>query len=207
LKTWQTEQKLTVVLLVLTFLSCHPWAVYDLYRPTETSNQLILVSETVIKAFTLFFLFVVFGSFRYRHPDPSRGFFLGKFVVAVMVWVLSIAAIKHQDVRIPAQFVGAGVTVWLLGSVCRAWLMLDPVDGYKFRVYTAATMGLTIAHELGLVVPSMGAAACFAMQFGGQNVFALMMTYWHWPFDVTADQTYDQSGENEGKELIVEDSE
>jgi hypothetical protein len=203
----QIEQKLTAVLLLLTFLYCNPAVLYDLYRPTETYRRTVLVLEGVMKMFMLFFLLVIFGNFQYRHTKPGIGFFLGTFTFTVTVWVFSIEAIWQSTTRLREQLTSVCAAVWLLISVFRAWWILDPVDAYKFKVYLAATLGIATALHVGIILPATGAAVRFAVQFGVQNVFAFMMTYWHWPYSVTADQTYDQGGKDDAMDLMAGDSE
>jgi hypothetical protein len=192
LAQWLPEQKLTLLLLFLEFLDNVPVYGARFYHPSAHRRQFTSVLAQGTESFAVFFALYLFGKFSYRHADPTRRFFVTRALFSAAFWAVGVAADVTPDLPYVAttRLVAIGAaSVWLIALVAIAWREMDPVESYKFWLYGCASLwgaaGAVLSFR-GLAPPELQ----FSLRLGAFNGFALVMAYWHWPYEAPAEQPY-----------------
>lgn len=124
----------------------------------------------------------------------SSGFTLDK--------LLKIDPLK-PNVPIIIFLIGSAYFVWLVYSISNASCKVDITERYKFNMYFTSTcislallFIVKILHFLQLTPFFRYTSLCFVTEFIVKNVFALLMAYFHWPYEVLQDQQYIDSADD-----------
>lgn len=88
--------------------------------------------------------------------------------------------------------------------------MIDVTENYKFTAYATTSISsflvVTIFELLSQLKLLRHTSLSFVMVFSVQNCFVLIMTIFHWPFELLTDREYQDTGFDTPEFLLVSDS-
>lgn len=214
MKLWHLEQKLTVPLLVLLILYDNPLYVFHVNSPSKTHVIMNTVLSATFLSYFRFFILVLFASLRFKNRKTDRCFFQPKVVFVAILFLASIVHGIYDDIasfdveiletdELEARIRWTEITlylvyiVWTGIAIIHAGLHVDVTEKYKFMVYlsggcTALVMLLVVHVLFGWYGWFRESSLSFIMSFAVENVFVLMMVYFHWPFERIADKPLDK---------------
>ena len=209
---WHLEQQLTVQLVVLGILYNNPLSLITSTHPSYTSN---IAGDLLGAAFTVFFRFfilVLFDSLRYKNRKTDKYFFYPKIIYSlIMFCVLTASMIVDNGKAIykPSSsvfsfantFLFCVYLTWAGFSICIAFCQVDLTERYKFLVYsTSGALALVLLAISKILFEFLGyfkeSAIGFVEDYAIQNVFVMLMVYFHWPYEILQDQSYMENEEN-----------
>jgi hypothetical protein len=138
--------------------------------------------------FRIFILSVV-DSLRFKNRNTDEWFFVPKASFGIAHFFVLVIADNQSAVN--GRLLKSGMEIlyflWMAVAVVVAKLRVDPTERYKWNVYvTAGTVTiLPGVHVLFDASGGFGTSAIgFIVDYGVTNVFALLMAYLHWPYEV-----------------------
>jgi hypothetical protein len=209
-KLWHLEQKLTHLLMILGFGMNNPLHLFFV----QSSFPFLLVIESICGSVFVVFLkylsLVLFDSLRFKNRKIGECFFTPKLVFFGFFFMADclesfIRFTKFQRlgivreslldqivVLLSAVFEGIFVG-WLLLAVVRSWREMDVTESYKFRLYAVVCLfciGLLFVIELVQQFSTVSERSClpFIASITLQNLFIVLMTLFHWPYELMSDQ-------------------
>jgi hypothetical protein len=206
------EQKITIPLLVLNVLFANPFYAIQAFRPSQFLIVVGTIAHALFSSYFRFFVLVLFDSLRYKNRKTNMCFFVPKIGFAVVQFVVAVTHGVSDDVvsfgdspsernhsknffeKVEGMLYVVYIT-WTIIAVIRASAQVDVTERYKFRMYLASagfsllSLGVVqiVFKRLDLFSQS---SLHFAISFAVQNVFVLLMAYYHWPYEMLHDQTY-----------------
>ena len=210
-KLWHLEQKMTVPLLFLLFLYNDPLYVIHCYYPSIVVVIFDRLVYALFHAYLSFFILVLFDSLRYKNRKTDSCFFLPKITLCVIMFIFYAAhgiydelhMYDEQSGRDPIEN-GLAITelvfylvfvVLAAFSIIVSGIQVDVTERYKFNIYLSSGIIAVVIMAIAQVLFSMkfiyGTSLSFVLKFAVENVFSLLMAYFHWPYEVLQDQQYD----------------
>jgi hypothetical protein len=210
---WHIEQKLTGLLIPLSILNNNP--LYWLHFHASSTFQ-IAANVVFVAAFGAHFRLVflaLFDSLRFKNRKVGSCFFFPKVLLAVSVFVVSVASgwleriagyssgFKQgsgpfrYSLAIIQVLLSLVYLIWLGVAIVRARFLVHVTETYKFGIYSAAlgtfagVFGVVFLLNL-LVAAVRESAVGFVLSHGMSNAFVLLMVYFHWPYEVLHDRDY-----------------
>jgi hypothetical protein len=195
-KIWHLEQQLTVFLLVFAFLDTDPLCFFDEFKVTRIGVAWDTFVAASFRTYLLFFGLTLFDSLRFKNRKIGSCFFAPKIVFFALFWLAEI--VRDSEVcNIPyivwfPRWVYVG---WALFVTVNTARFIDVTERYKFAVYAGVSVGaiLVVAGVCFLCAKSeeLGNTSLpFVVPFSVQNFFVLLMTLFHWPFELLTDRQY-----------------
>jgi hypothetical protein len=215
---WHLEQKLTVPLLVLDLLFSNPFFIIHSYIPSQGLIVLTTIIHSLFTSYFRFFVLVLFDSLRYKNRKTDHCFFVPKVAFVLLFFVIGVVHGVSDDVasfgdsplernHAESVFEKAETALyivylaWVVKCVAHSAAQVDVTERYKFCMYLAACgFSLFILGVLQIVFKAFNlfllSSVPFAIVFAVQNVFVLLMAYFHWPYEMLHDQSYvDRAGD------------
>jgi hypothetical protein len=216
---------MTMVLMVLAVVMDNPF--YYIFVSHAFSFLLILdsMAQSIFEIFVKFYILVIFDSLRFKNRKISDCFFAPKVSFFILFLIFHTeqeilrSAIK-QTVRSKAStFEAALANVrilfelaffgWLGFAVMRSWRDSDIIEAHRFALYLSVCGVMLSVHTfLGCFgyFFSFFDRTCdyFVIRISINNFFVLLMTLFHWPYEVIADQ-YIEPGEVDVGDLYGSD--
>ena len=209
---WHLEQQLTIPLVVLAILYNNPFSIYTSTHPSFFSNIIGDIFEAAFTIYFRFFILVLFDSLRYKNRKTDKYFFLPKIVYSLIMFIVLLISMitENGQIRILPQtpvlsFINTLLftiyLVWSGFSICIAFCQVDLTERYKFMVYAASgALALTLLAISSVLFDFLGyfkeSALGFVEVYAIQNVFVMLMVYFHWPYEILQDQSYMDNSEN-----------
>lgn len=171
------------------------------------------VLRGVTIAFVVFFLLVIFDSFRFKNRETKIGFFIPKVFIAFILGtliifegmlrvILNFCDTKTVDELRPLlQLFGKlispifGVTLlYIFVVIILAFMEVDSIEKYKLHLYI---LTFSISLLAGLVGYQFhyNNALIFTIQHSIISLFSILMAYFHWPYEIKKDQIYDEQNQ------------
>lgn len=214
LKYWHLEQKLTCPLLLLAFLYNNIFE-FILFRfPTTFMLIIEILINCMFSVYLKFFILVLFDSLRYKNRKTDNCFFIPKIAFSVVMYIFSIAEEIYNELSEFAPQIKPSTSLiryinivimcayicWAGFSVIISSFQVDITERYKYIIYiTSGITSIALMTIYTILFNVFGFFAQSAIRFVGfysiQNVFVMLMTYFHWPYEVLHDQDY-INGEN-----------
>jgi hypothetical protein len=195
-KIWHLEQQLTVFLLVFAFLDNDPLCFFHELKVTRIGVGWDTFVAASFRAYLLFFGLALFDSLRFKNRKIGNCFFAPKVVFFSMLWL--------EEVVRNSEIYDTPYVAWLLRWVYVGWALfvlvntarfIHVTERYKFALYAGVSAGAILA--VGAVTflcarsPALGnTSLLFIVPFSVQNFFVLIMTLFHWPFELLTDRQY-----------------
>ena len=226
-KIWHLEQKLTVFLLFFAILADDPLYFLQFLEVTRIGIIYDVVTASLFKVYLLFFMLTLFDSLRFKNRKIEKCFFTPKyFLFAIMIWADILHRLyDHSQTYAFAQLASPWTrwlissvqwalqlvaVAWLLIAVWKASFMIDVTENYKFTAYATTSISsflvVTIFELLSQLKLLRHTSLSFVMVFSVQNCFVLIMTIFHWPFELLTDREYQDTGFDTPEFLLVSDS-
>ena len=227
-RLWHLEQKMTIPLLVITILYDNPLYGLEIASPSYTFLILDCIIQSLFTAYFRFFILVLFDSLRYKNRKTDSCFFIPKIAFTLVMFIVSLI---HNVFRMITSFDTSpinnistterilGLTelillllflVWFALSVIFAGFQVDITERYKFNMYVCVSAtALLILAIMSFLYFFLGflrnAAITFVETFTIQNLFVIIITYFHWPYEVI-DSAYEETKKNESNEFVSENT-
>ena len=218
---WTLEQKLTLLLLVMCLLADFPLS--NLYRSEEallwSLPHIVIVDlfETLV-ALYIVILFTWGCAQRVIHSGWKVfmvvvmffGLFVGHVATSVAyVWdvfktnLLSNGKLKSEY---GWQFRVAGFIIDIV-FIIHSYLNVDQTERFRFVVYLCHSllmMVVTVAGKVGIAM-DVPMPLISILDLVGYNVFVLVMSYLHWPYEYLSHGAYqDAAIQDEDKQSVVQ---
>jgi hypothetical protein len=207
-KLWHLEQKLTVPLVLLVILYNNPLSFFTISHPTYVTVILDTVIDCLFTVYFRFFILVLFDSLRYKNRKTDECFFVPKIAYSILDFLIMVSHGIYEDISNTTQVHTAlsvitiveyilfcGYLVWAAVSIAVAGCQVDITERYKYIIYMVS--GLSALLLLGLSELFLGlmgflenSALKFVENYAIENVFVMLIAYYHWPYEVLHDQNY-----------------
>lgn len=209
IKLWHLEQKLTIPLNLLLIFYNNPFYVFHAYSPSPVFIILDRILDSVFHAYLSFFILVLFDSLRYKNRKTDRCFFIPKIIMCFIMLIiysvhgiydkLHLIAEHNTEENATASILTFAEMAVYLAFVCYTLVSIiisaakvDVTERYKFNIYLASGLIAIIIMGVCSVLINLNIFAesslSFVIRFAVENVFTLLMTYFHWPYEVLQDQ-------------------
>ena len=211
-KLWHLEQQLTAPLVILCILYNNPLTYFTVTHPTHWANVANTFFSTLFTVYFRLFILVLFDSLRYKNRKTDKCFFLPKVLYSIITFMMLLYSEMHSNsssytveniensttketIRFINTLLFTVYLVWCSISIIIAFLKVDVTERYKFSIYAVAGASALILLAVSDVLfnffgffseSSLG----FIEDYAIQNVFVMLMIYFHWPYEVLQDQTY-----------------
>lgn len=210
---WHLEQKLTLGLLSIVALYDNP--LYGLKIFTWSKNYFIdAFFRGLTIFFSIFFIYALLDSLRFKNRETSGWFFFQKFLVAGFLGILFIIEgyvkvslnigdfrsvqslkflIQHlQSIILPTLQIAS---LYLIFIIILAFKEVDPTEKYKLNLYVL-TFVVCLLSGLVCYQYQDNNSLIFTVQYVIINLFAILMSYYHWPYEVKKDFIYDEQNQD-----------
>ena len=224
-KLWHLEQKMTVPLLFLLFLYNDPLYVIHCYYPSIVIVIFDRLVYALFHSYLSFFILVLFDSLRYKNRKTDSCFFVPKITLCILMFIFYAAHGIYDELHMYDDQSGRDPTENALAitelvlylifvvftgfSIIVSGIQVDVTERYKFNIYLSSGIIAVLIMAVAQVLFSMrfiyGTSLSFVLKFAVENVFTLLMAYFHWPYEVLQDQQYDgtQNGQEDQGEFFV----
>jgi hypothetical protein len=208
--TWTREQRLTVRLLGIASIANNPIYFLNVRYPHPASGVVEALLEPSFHLTVLFMSLVVFDSLMERNVKSDR------FGLVRIIWVLPVFVcqvligcysfrVSFLEPEVPptrnAELLRNGEAMAYalfilcsLANVGRVICSLDVTEKFKFALYLSAS----------ILLMTYAAFVClnawfkffdndnvnWVLSFAAHNMFALMMAYFHWPYELVQSRPY-----------------
>ena len=216
-KLWHLEQKMTVPLLLMLILYNNPLQVLHFYSPSIVLAIFDRLVYALYHAYLYFFILVLFDSLRYKNRKTDTCFFIPKVILCITLFILYAAHGIYDELHMYDEETGRDPTETSLSfaqlvcflvfcaysilSIVVSGVKVDVTERYKFNIYFSSGLITVIIMTIAQILFSMkfmyGSSLSFVLKFASENIFALLMAYFHWPYEVLQDQQYDGAQENQ----------
>ncbi|OHS93258.1 hypothetical protein TRFO_40432 [Tritrichomonas foetus] len=222
------EQRMIIPILVCAFLSNNPFYLLQAYRPSHFFFFIEAISSTLFEGSLWITVLNVFDVMRLKNVKLDMNFYLPKLVYCGLI---AFAHFIHHMYRAIGTFSDppilsdstgynlmlfenlllAGFVAWSLYIFVQSVLTMDLTERYKFVMYSASNLALVFLVAFVLIFARTfnlyeDSAAIWVSTFVVENVYVLMMIYYHWPYESQHDQTYVEGEQPSGykQEQIAE---
>ncbi|EAX96197.1 hypothetical protein TVAG_000260 [Trichomonas vaginalis G3] len=202
-KYWHLEQKLTCPLLLLSFLYNN---IFEFFFVKHKSNSVVLLEilvNSLFSAYLKFFILVLFDSLRYKNRKTDKCFFVPKIILCSIIYLADVVSeigftVFDKKIIFMAYFnivLFCGYIVWCIFCIIVASIQVDITERYKYIIYlVSGSVSIALIFLYGVIFSFLPKFKDSALRFVGvysiQNVFVLLMAYFHWPYEVLHDQDY-----------------
>jgi hypothetical protein len=206
---------MTMVLMILAVVMNNP--LYYLLVSRAWSFLLILdsVVQSVFEIFVKFYVLVLFDALRFKNRKISDCFFAPKICFFVLFFIFHAeqeVLISVVDQAVLSQFSAFETFVavvrilfefaflgWLAFAILRSWRDSDITEAHKFVLYLSVCGVMLAVHAFiacggRFLTFFQRTCAAFVIRISIDNFFVLLMTLFHWPYEVISDQ-YIEPGE------------
>lgn len=205
---WHLEQKLTVALLLVTTLYNNPLFGFNAFEWKDAFKIDSLLSGLVV-GFTFYFLLVLFDSLRSKSAVYDFYFFLPKFIISFFTGLivathsfmnvsLKILAVVHSpayqgfyrflDILVlPSAVIATGYVIYLIGIAFRD---VDETERFKLSLYVIIVSICALSGLLGWAL-RFDNSLTFTVRYSIISLFAILMSYFHWPYEMKQDLVYE----------------
>jgi hypothetical protein len=202
---WHLEQKMTLILMIIAILMNNPLYYFLVLQAISSLGMVNTILLSVFEVFVKFYILVIFDSLRFKTRKISDCFFTPKllFFGLFLVFHAELELLRsgiEQPVFMAFQLIVAAFRlifecaflVWLGFAVIRSWKDSDVTEGHKFVLYLSVC-GVMLFVNACLecfkhLSADPGTCAAFVIRISINNFFVLLMTLFHWPYEVIADQ-------------------
>jgi hypothetical protein len=163
------------------------------------------------------FILIIVDSLRFKNRNTGGCFFVPKavFGVAHFLVLTGIETLFKVEVKVLKSGMEMVYILWTAVAVVAANLRVDPTERYKWNIYVGAgaiaLAILAVVHVLFVAMSRFRTSAVgFIVNYGVANVFALLMAYLHWPYEVVggtggaAEGGTGRSGDAEPSRVILQ---
>ena len=225
-KIWHLEQRLTVFLLVFAILADDPLYFIQWLEATRVGIIYDVVSDSLFKVYLLFFMLALFDSLRYKNRKIDSCFFAPKYMFFVVMLVADLLhrLYEHSQTYAFTQLASPWTKslvdtiqwslqilsiLWLIFAIWQASVMIDITEKYKFTVYAITCLSsfliVTFFELISQLKLLRHTSLSFVMVFSVQNCFVLIMTTFHWPFELLSDRQYQGTDSGIPEFLLTDD--
>jgi len=212
-QSWCIEQKLTILLHVFAIFGANPLYILFVFRPSIFQASLNSLLFQLFVCYVNFFMLVILDNLKLKDRRDRGFFFLPKIVLFIIQLVVeSITAILNENTssfsttstytvfyQIHKLITGIYIA-WFIVLSLKAFKSIDQTEVHKFVVYTIVfcitlvlSLSETFAEKLSFL---QGTSGSFAMQFSSLHAFVILMAFFHWPFESSIDQQYNDAEKN-----------
>jgi hypothetical protein len=206
MRLWHLEQKMTLPLLMLVFLYNNPLYCVNAARPTHAYFIFDTIARAMFIAYFRFFILTLFDSLRFKGTKLTNWFYIPKLAFVMTMFASSIVHGIYDDItmfgmpplgkdNVEEGLRGAelglyiGYIIWAGVVIVKAGAQVDVTESRKFNMY--CTAGVTAVGTMALVhllfesfVALKRSSVRFVLGSGVENLFVLLMAFYHWPYAV-----------------------
>lgn len=212
LKLWHLEQKMTVPLLALVALFNNPFFALNVFWPSKAFPVYSSIVTHVFELYLQFYLLVLFDSLRYKSRKTGPCFFLPKVVFFLVLFVFHIAqsisstlspvellSIETDTTQMVLDRIVMALSIvyllWAFVAIIMALRYVDVTERYKWNIYLGAAAIAPLAYGATYTLFDVSRATRFIMSFVMANSVVVIMTYFHWPYEMLPEPSIEQANE------------
>lgn len=224
---WLLEQKLTFCLQIFSFIGSNPLYFLYLKMPSVFQDIINSLFYRSFTCFVFFYILVIIDNVRKSEVIKSNfySFFLPKIVFFSLQLICEIAypimyhGLSSLDVEaMPHTVVNFFKFVRILFNVCfSVWfvyltvmdfLKVDSTQLLKVKIY-ATVFGATVLINLCDVFLTdvnlfRNNSGLFSLSFSSLFAFVILMVFFHWPYETSIDQQYNDPEDDDKPNNIFE---
>jgi hypothetical protein len=202
-RLWHLEQKMTLPLLVLAFLYNDPLYCVNAARPRHAYFIFDTIVRAVFVAYFRFFILALFDSLRFKNRKVTAWFYISKLSFIMIMFASTVVHGIYDDITLFVQqhpgkdnleeglrgtelALYRAYIVWAGITIVNAGVVVDVTESHKFYLYCAG--GVTAVGTMAIVhllfesfVTLRRSSLRFVVGSGVENLFVLLMAYYHWP--------------------------
>lgn len=212
-RNWYLEQKLTVLLLLITAFYNNPLYGFKIIKWT-TNYAIDAFFKGVLIGFSIFFLLALFDSLRFKNRETNFWFYFPKVFLSGFVGLLTISEgllrvyINISELNFSESLsslieliqqiiapVFAITFFYILVVIFLALKEVDLIERYKLNLYILTFSICLLSGLIGYQFKKEN-ALIFTIQYAIISLFAILMAYFHWPYEVKKDLIYGEQNQN-----------
>lgn len=224
IKNWHLEQKLTILLLLVVALYNNP--LYGTkFADWSTSYIFDAIFKGIAVSYSIFFLLILFDNFRFKNRETTIWFFVPKIVITFFLGIIiiaegllrlfiylgdlstaiSLSSYVHQ-LQLFISPTLAIASLYVIVTIGLAMREVDPTERYKLNLYILTFSICLLAGLIGYHF-HRGNALIFTIRYAIISLISILLTYFHWPYEIKKDLIYDEQDpskqSNQPQEFIL----
>jgi hypothetical protein len=210
---WAIEQKLTSMIALLAIISNNPLYILHAYRPSWFWIFLDFTATSLFHSMVYVTIFIVLNSVVYKNIASQTGWITKETRFGVLVVICKFNQSVYHCLRFVLPqgllktttepflvrceiFLGIGFAIWGSGLVSAVVCTEDLSERARTILYSmSAGIVITVVGIVSVIGKSCdlfeGTMIEFVSLFVVHNTFALMMLYFHWPYQTEVDRVYE----------------
>lgn len=224
---WLLEQKMTILLQIFSFIGSNPLYFLYLKSPSVFQDILNTLFYHAFTCFVFFYILVLFDNARRNNLTKTSfyTFFLPKIVFSSFQFICEILypimyhGFTSLDVEaMPHMIVNLFKYARILFNICFSfWFLYLTILGFsnidltqllKLRIYTTV-FGTTVLINLCNVFLTdvslfRNNSGLFSLCFSSLYAFVILMVFFHWPYETSVDQQYNDPEDDTNPNNIFE---
>jgi hypothetical protein len=209
-KMWSLEQKLTLLLLLISMFYNNP--LYgNIYVCWTTSYIIDAFAQGIFVSFLLFYFITLLDYQRFKNRETNKRFFIPKVLIFLFLGILMIfeglirvflninntnsielfTSLIQTLQELIFQFISF-VSIYLFVVIVLAFQEVDPTEKFKLSLYVLSFSICLIATLISNTL-KIGNALIFTIQFSIPFLLSVLMAYFHCPYDLKEDFIYEKT--------------
>ena len=208
-QNWNIEQKFTVIYLVVSVIGCNVFYVILLFIPSLITVVFDCVLNEIFVGFTWFFMLVIIDSFRLSNTPEKTCFYEPKLILMTCRIIIgTIVAIDKEIGLFSPQITQTFsiiqiivIIIFILYFVILILLTFSSINSttlHSYVVYSIIFSFTIIFHMISPLLdsfPVKNTSGSFSMSFSTLHCLTILMAYFHWPYEPSVDQQYNEADE------------
>lgn len=224
---WLFEQRLTIVLLLLSIACFNPFYFLTFYFPSVFFDFLSSFLTNILTCFVLLFILIILDNVRLGNQISSKYMNLPKFIFCIFQFIvevcyplmfhnivaLRIEGFPHNIVNIVEKTrmaFAVAYTIWFLVLVFKGFKQIDSTQRLKMFSYTIVFLEVVAMYFADVFLVPLpfiqNLSKLFSLKLFSAFALGILMVYFHWPYVTSIDQEYnDPQNDNDPQNIFESD--
>ncbi|OHT07612.1 hypothetical protein TRFO_24191 [Tritrichomonas foetus] len=226
-KNWLLEQKFTLTLQIFSIIGANPLFWFYINYPSILQDIVNTLVSRIFTCFVFFYILVILDNVVIGNRKDRTCFFIPKaiffsfhLIIEILYPImyhglasLGVEALPHAFVfifrytRIILNFV---FIIWFMYLTFKGFLNTDSTEHSKLIVYTIVFTATLIINLCDIFLTNISlfqnTSGLFSLKFSSLYGFVILMVFFHWPYETSIDQQYnDPELDNDPKNIFESD--
>ena len=209
-ENWNLQQRFTVIYLAVSVISCNILYFLLIFFPSLLHVAFNCILHEIFVGFTWFYILVIIDSFRIKDSPDKYCFYEPKLFIMVLQIIsgsaISINSEIHiftDTVSIVMQIIQSIISFIFIGYIVILIILTyssaDATNLHSYFVYTTVfllTILFCVVSSFMDSIPfTQNTSGGFSMSFSALHCLCILMAYFHWPYEPSVDQQYNEADE------------
>ena len=208
--SWCLEQKLTILLHIFAILGANPFYILFVFKPSMFQASINSLIFQLFVCYSNFFMLIILDNLKLKDRRDRGYFFLPKialFIIQLIVESITTILLENTSsfsttstyilFKQLRQIITSIYIIWFIFLILKTFKVIDQTEKHKFYIYTIV-FSITLLLSLGepyydLISFLSGTSGSFAIHFSSLHAFVILMAFFHWPFESSIDQQYNDA--------------